>query len=136
MSRWRCELCGKTLNSKASLDYHLKRHRDPAKHYCPFCQHFISKEKIASHDLVKCAQTAGLEKKYECRACGKRFKGLASLQLHRAIHEEKKFSCQFCERSFTQKGNMRTHIQKKHKQMVLASPDAVFNTNLFSFIQS
>jgi len=78
----------------------------------------------------------GLEKKYECLACGKGFRGLASLQLHRAIHEEKKFTCNFCYKRFTQKGNMRTHIQKKHRQLSVTTPSSVLNTNNQSFIQS
>ena len=115
--RWRCEVCSRTFNSKASLDYHLKMHKDPTKQYCPLCHHFINISKVATHNLAKCAQSASMEKKYECQVCGKRFKGLASLQLHRAIHGEKQFICKFCHKSFTQKGNMRTHIEKKHRQV-------------------
>ena len=100
---WRCETCSRSFNSKASLDYHLKMHADPGKHYCPLCQHFINASKVATHNLVKCAQSARMEKKYECENCGKRFKGLASLHLHKAIHSEKKFICKFCFKSFTQK---------------------------------
>ena len=100
---WRCETCRRGFNSKASLDYHLKMHADPAKHYCPLCHHFINSSKVATHNLVKCAQTARMEKKYECEDCGKRFKGLASLHLHKAIHSEKRFICKFCFKSFTQK---------------------------------
>ena len=103
---WRCEHCSRTFNSKASLDYHLKMHNDPAKHYCPLCHHFINASKVATHNLVRCAQSARMEKKYECEECGKRFKGLASLHLHKAIHSEKKFICKFCFKSFTQKVNI------------------------------
>merc|ERR1711971_1356064 len=81
---WRCETCSRSFNSKASLDYHLKMHADPAKHYCPLCRHFIAASKVATHNLVKCAQSARMEKKFECENCGKRFKGLASLHLHKA----------------------------------------------------
>ena len=111
---WRCEICSRAFNSKASLDYHLKMHNDPAKHYCPLCQHFINSSKVATHNLVKCAQSARMEKKYECEDCGKRFKGLASLHLHKAIHSEKKFTCKFCFKSFTQKVKSQTKPEELH----------------------
>ena len=119
MPAWKCIFCDKPFNSKASLDYHIRMHNDPSKEYCRICKHFKGIDKIASHDLVKCAKLANTERKYECEDCGKRFKGAANLALHRVIHSEERFICDFCGKSFTQKGNRKTHIMKKHSAALL-----------------
>jgi rubrerythrin len=119
MPAWKCMFCDKPFNSKASLDYHIRMHNDPSKEYCRICKHFKSADKIASHDLIKCAKLANAERKYECEDCGKRFKGAANLSLHKIIHSEERFMCDFCGKSFTQKGNRKTHIMKKHSAALI-----------------
>eukprot|EP00092_Neocalanus_flemingeri_P028194 GFUD01030618.1.p1 GENE.GFUD01030618.1~~GFUD01030618.1.p1 ORF type:complete len:388 (+),score=61.83 GFUD01030618.1:103-1164(+) len=127
MPAWKCLFCDKPFNSKASLDYHHRMHNDPAKEYCRICKHFKSIDKIASHDLVKCAKLANAERKYECEDCGKRFKGAANLALHRTIHSEERFLCDFCGKSFTQKGNRKTHIMKKHSSLLIQQSLIIHN---------
>jgi len=119
MPAWRCTFCDKTFNSKASMDYHIRMHNDPTKEYCKICKHFKSIDKIALHDVVKCARLANAERKFECEDCGKRFKGAANLALHRVIHSQERFICDFCGKTFTQKGNRKTHMMKKHSSALL-----------------
>lgn len=124
---WKCLFCDKPFNSKASLDYHHRMHNDPTKEYCRICKHFKSIDKIASHDLLKCAKLANVERRYECEDCGKRFKGAANLALHRTIHSEERFICDFCGKTFTQKGNRKTHVMKKHSSVLIQQSLTICN---------
>ena len=123
MQTWKCDYCDKQFNQKQSLVYHHKMHNDPTKEYCNICERFKDAEKMSLHDADKCARLAMVERKHECNDCGKTFKSLPSLWLHKKIHSDERFICEFCNKAFTQKGNRKTHMMKKHVSKILENPD-------------
>ena len=122
MQAWKCGFCDKQFNQKQSLVYHYKMHEDPTKQYCNICQRFRDAGKMSSHDAEKCSKMALIEKRLECNECGKIFRSVPSLWLHKKIHTSERYICEFCDKSFTQKGNRKTHIMKKHADKLYENP--------------
>ena len=56
-------------------------------------------------------------KEYACERCGRSFTQRGNLKTHmRSVHtKEKPFACSVCGKSFAQRGNMRTHIRTHNK---------------------
>lgn len=59
---------------------------------------------------------------YSCHICGKTFHGVRqrrNLKRHLMIHNgEKPFHCPFCPYKTNQKGNLKTHLLKGHRQQM------------------
>ena len=108
-----CEECGKNTKGNESLRYHMDQHKDISKKYCKQCQHFKDIEIFDNHSCS-----------YVCDICMKGVSSKGILKNHKLLHtknikEAKKYHCKYCQKSFTQKGNMFTHINKKHMEKVI-----------------
>jgi len=64
------------------------------------------------------------DKPYKCDVCEKRFSGPASLKNHKLLHTGESFKCEYCDYSAVQKGNLKTHRLKVHKNM-FEKPEAI-----------
>ena len=58
------------------------------------------------------------EKPFKCDVCEKGFSGPASLKNHKLLHTGESFKCEYCDYSAVQKGNLKTHRMKVHKNML------------------
>jgi len=58
------------------------------------------------------------DKPYKCDQCDKGFSAPASLKNHKLLHTGETFKCEFCEYSAVQKGNLKSHRLKNHKDML------------------
>jgi len=80
-----CYQCGESFRSKEKLRQHLKLHKE---------------EKV---------------KPFACDVCEKSFSVPSSLKSHKLIHSGERLKCEFCDYSAVQKGNLKTHKLKVHK---------------------
>merc|ERR1719318_1469371 len=83
-----CSTCGKVFPSASRLALHMNVHKD---------------EK---------------ERPYKCDVCEKGFSAPASLKNHKLLHTGEKFKCEYCDYTAVQKGNLKSHRLKLHKDIL------------------
>ena len=83
-----CSQCGKVFPSAGKLKLHMNVHKD---------------EK---------------ERPFKCDVCEKGFSAPASLKNHKLLHTGEAFKCEFCSYTAVQKGNLKTHRIKLHKDLL------------------
>lgn len=68
---------------------------------------------------------------YVCEQCGKRYKHRATLVRHmrHECGQMPKFKCPYCQASSKQKGHVKEHIIRKHKDMKIYVIDLSLNPN-------
>ena len=104
--RFQCHKCGKELNSKNGLDYHMRTHTGLSPFQCDICfKRFKSSSLCSRH-----RQIHSKEKKFTCKICGKNFAQKSNLVKHNDIHATvKRFQCPACPSMFTQKVHLDCH---------------------------
>ena len=83
-----CATCGKVFPSAGRLTLHMNVHKD---------------EK---------------ERPYKCDVCEKGFSAPASLKNHKLLHTGEKLKCEYCDYTAVQKGNLKIHRLKLHKDIL------------------
>ena len=104
-------------------------HKETMKHFCFECdKSYNYRENLKDHIA---SQHRGI--KQMCNQCGKYFWAKKALKKHTlTVHDGlKKFECKTCKKTFSQKGNLNTHIKVwKHfqeKTIVASNADALIN---------
>jgi len=84
------------------------------KRTCPTCgKRFSDLGKLKRHMNIHKPEK---EKPYKCDECGKTFSSPTGLKIHKLLHSGELFRCEFCEYTNVQKGNLKTHRLKVHKE--------------------
>jgi len=83
-----CVTCGKIFPTRGRLELHMNVHKEDK------------------------------EKPYKCDVCEKRFSASASLKNHKLLHTGEVHKCEYCEYTAVQKGNLKTHRLKLHKDLL------------------
>ena len=80
--KFRCLDCGKELNTKNGLDYHMRTHSGDHPFQCDICfKRFKSSSLCSRH-----RQIHNSDKKFSCKICGKAFAQKSNLSKHMDIH--------------------------------------------------
>lgn len=145
---YKCELCGKTFNTKWHIKYHqycsggkimmsgLMYHfiyyvyyvigKKPFK--CNTClKEFIAKSHLESHVIIHTGS-----KQHVCNICRKSFAEKSKLVRHQLLHsDEKPFVCQECGKRFKSKESLKLHIRihKGDKPFKCSNCNAKFNNS-------
>lgn len=133
---FQCSLCEKTFSGVASLNIHLRSHREKKAHCCNYCgKTFRRADLLTSHKRTHtgerpyscnlCDKTYGHagqlrihkrthtgERPYCCPhpPCGKRFNEHNQLKVHYRTHTgERPYSCKVCTKTFSNAGNLKIH---------------------------
>ncbi|XP_077335053.1 uncharacterized protein LOC143979339 isoform X2 [Lithobates pipiens] len=101
-----CEVCGKVLGSKRTLDKHLQIHTGERPHACDECdKRFSCQSHLDAH-----MRTHIGERPYKCNKCDRRFFNHQHLVLHQVVHTgEKPYSCPVCGKGFTRQSSVVKH---------------------------
>ncbi|XP_035205716.1 zinc finger protein 431-like [Stegodyphus dumicola] len=131
---YKCDVCNKTVTSKAILKTHRDAHIGIGTHVCSICKRiYASKTSLRVHKqnhseiiytcgfchksyhhryilLIHERNKHGKSKPYECDACGKRFATRQNLKRHLIMHTgEKPFACDKCSKQYTTKVGLQMH---------------------------
>ena len=83
-----CATCGKSFPTRGRLELHMNVHKEDK------------------------------EKPFKCDVCEKGFSASASLKNHKLLHTGEVHKCEYCEYTAVQKGNLKTHRLKLHKDLL------------------
>merc|ERR1719233_667427 len=83
-----CVTCGKIFPTRGRLELHMNVHKEDK------------------------------EKPFKCDVCEKGFSASASLKNHKLLHTGEVHKCEYCEYTAVQKGNLKTHRLKLHKDLL------------------
>ncbi|XP_068124552.1 zinc finger and BTB domain-containing protein 11 [Hyperolius riggenbachi] len=122
---FKCPLCKKEFQYRASLRAHLIRHSrktDPAssdadqeeskgkvkrQYICNICGRTLPKMCSLRRHMLK---HTGV-KPHACQICNKTFTHKHGLKMHQALHEtDKQFKCHLCEKSFVTNRSLQEHV--------------------------
>ena len=137
-----CDLCGKSINTKTMLSYHIKlvHKKESLNTKCPHCEevfkHHTARRKhlLNAHNIGKRFKCELCERQFmskfcltkhmsmhgqpafECSQCGKKVGSHDSLKAHMRLHTGELFECPFCLWKGNTKNKLKEHKGKRHKQ--------------------
>uniref|UniRef100_A0A336MUM6 CSON007754 protein n=1 Tax=Culicoides sonorensis TaxID=179676 RepID=A0A336MUM6_CULSO len=142
---FKCDICSKTYDKKASYQYHMKTKHvatDDRKFECNVCQ----KKFAFKHEIIRHSRIHTNDKPFSCSVCGKKFTDRSTHLKHEKIHAgvkehqcdqcpksflhkfaldnhylthtgEKNFICPNCRKCFARKSKLKDHFYRKHKRI-------------------
>ncbi len=130
-----CDLCDFTAKQNKTLKkhtqtYHHKRPKQESKEKSSDKQLTdttmgkeekepnLRKRIVKDNKYYKKYKSIKVGEMYKCQDCDLTFKtAMGSIYHRRSVHEEVKFDCLQCDKQFSQKSNLKTHIQSKHENL-------------------
>lgn len=107
-----CEQCGQSIKGKIAMRIHMNlKHSKKAFFPCIYCpEQFKMRIELQRH-YSKCKEKKQtIPDPVFCEICGKQFKNLTVLNMHKKIHSiERPYKCEECSSTFRQAVALRTH---------------------------
>lgn len=112
--RLNCDICGKFVVLRRSMELHLKKHFKSPHLFCDLCpKSFRDKRGLQIH------MTSHLPNKpLTCRKCGFGTIYKNSLLQHRALHRDERTECPICQKMVTVLKNHMKHTHDYKKKQV------------------
>ncbi|KAK2726885.1 hypothetical protein QYM36_007660, partial [Artemia franciscana] len=114
--KFACNVCGKRLKSKQTLNTHMLLHKEDTASECPDCSRvFSTKAELKSHRSLEHEK----DKRFVCPVseCQKRFKTRVALKGHETLHTgEKPYKCPICPKEIRAQSNFYTHLKVHRKR--------------------
>ncbi|XP_069669466.1 zinc finger protein 665-like [Periplaneta americana] len=105
---FKCEVCGKFLQTLHNLNTHFRLHVGDKKLRCDTCGKTFPK----SGKLIAHIRTHTGEKPFKCEVCGKCFSTPGHLTLHTRTHTgEKPYECDVCGKCFSRSEHLKDHVR-------------------------
>ncbi|XP_069827183.1 zinc finger and BTB domain-containing protein 11 [Dendropsophus ebraccatus] len=140
----KCKECGMVFERKYALIMHSMKHDHIKEFKCPLCKkefqyraslraHLIRHSRKTEPVAAETETTKGRTKRqYICDICGRTLPKMCSLRLHMLKHTGvKPHVCQICQKTFTHKHGLKMHqaLHQTHKQFKCNMCDKSFVTN-------
>ncbi|KAH3897436.1 hypothetical protein DPMN_021624 [Dreissena polymorpha] len=115
-----CEWCGKTFCRRDFLARHMVVHTGEKPFECHIClRRFNVRTNLNSHTHEFTQMWRPI-----CSVCNRLCPSRRALMVHMCIHTgERPHACQHCEMRFTQKNNLKRHMQNVHRLNKILDPD-------------
>jgi len=135
-----CVGCGIEVTGQDGIDRHLSRDKcvgDPKITFpCQICERvFTRKDNLRDHLRVHAGRKIQ-KRDHNCTFCGKRFGGLALLNIHMLTHKYEStlevLKCRFCSHITDNANKLRRHINKNHKRAQKIEANRTIKQNLLN----
>ena len=119
--RHHCNICEKSFSNNNSLKSHIRSSHEGKRFNCNLCE-FETKQtgnlkihKQTVHGDKKIDRKRYYSHKVKCNQC--EYKALKSeLNIHvKSVHLKIRHQCNFCEKTFSNNGNLKSHIKSSHE---------------------
>ncbi|CAL9697760.1 unnamed protein product [Knipowitschia caucasica] len=126
-----CEVCGKVMACKSSLQRHVLVHSGTQPYCCRFCRlRFNRKDNLQHHLRIMHphGSTSRLKPRpspvtWLCHTCGKTFLYRSRLKTHEMIHTGlKPCKCPLCNKSYMRMNDLEHHIKRRHPNGTASPP--------------
>ncbi|XP_035711623.1 zinc finger protein 436-like [Folsomia candida] len=112
---YRCTLCGKEFNRRASLDRHISTHTTEKPFSCATCgRGFAKTESLKRHEATHLDQST--RKISKCPLCPQTFFTSFGFRNHIRVGHEKKrnICCTLCDKRFPMSSHLTRHVASAH----------------------
>lgn len=110
---WKCKICKMKFYRRQQLLFHVSIHK-LGIYKCLTCDITVTSKVDLQQHKKEGHTVNGLERKFECEICHKKFAKRFTLRNHLATHsKEKSYTCKYCVKSFRTLDSLNRHQKRK-----------------------